>query len=133
MIVGKDGALTDPDFHDGTVTGFLIDAGSLQFFVTDHLGQQWVMTVPEVLALSVSTFLQGNIVFEFSVFHKCEIPPEILEHFDTSYFLDGLRNVPKAVLDGKLLALQLVPTYGADLVALTTADVSKFRVEPVTS
>jgi hypothetical protein len=133
MTVDENSVLIDPDFHDGRVTSVTLVDGSLTLAGTDYAGKRWSLTLPSVLSVSMKDFLVGNIIFEIQLVQAREWAFDIATYFDTSFFDDDLRDVNAAVAEGRLLAMHVIPTYGAELVALSTARLTDITFEPASS
>jgi hypothetical protein len=131
--VNEDSAriLRDPDFHDGHLMGIrVIDRSTLELFCSTIDGESYLVSLSELECLRADNFLQGNIVFEVTLFDSA-FPVDLVKR---AFGLDG--DEQPAWLDGKIeqmgqghwTLLQLSSSYGCDLLAIGKGTI---RVEKV--
>jgi hypothetical protein len=107
MEINSESVLIDPDFHDGLLTGVILDRGTLELRLTDINEKSWSLIVPQILALSATNLLKANIVYEIEFFHKNKLTFEVGDSLDVSYFGENLKDVANAVAEGTLTVMRI--------------------------
>lgn len=125
MTAEVDCVLRDPDLHDGTLTGIVVQNGhtlELHCFTVDH--QRYTLRLPSLVRLRVDNFLQGNIIFELSV-HASGFAPELVKKVfgedgpgEPPWLADELNRLS----NGTWTLLELTSSYGCDLLALSEGE-----------
>ena len=128
MEINSKSVLIDPDFHDGLLTGVILDRGTLELRLTDINEKSWSLIVPQILALSATNLLKANIVYEIEFFHKNKLTFEVGDSLDVSYFGENLKDVANAVAEGTLTVMRISTSFGVDLVTVSTAPLSEVRI-----
>ncbi len=128
IAVDERGVLREPfDLHDADFKSMAMDNGSLRLIAISEDGVQWTLVLPKVRAISINTFIgEGNNIFEVLIFSKRLPELEIESKIDTSY-LDG--KVAEEIAEGRMLAFHLIPCYGAEMTALSTATMDEITLE----
>lgn len=113
--------LGDPNLHDGSLTGIMLQAGSLELVCASVEGKRYSLRVGELVRLRADNFLEGNIIFDIRVFMGPDCPREL---FRRAY--GAITSQEEPALDRKLdearnegwTLLSLESSYGCELVAL---------------
>lgn len=118
-----------PSFHDGHLTGVVVDEGSARLSLKRANGDAWEVHLIGVDALKMDDFRQGNIVLSVEVtsgaapepgpFHRLFEAPHASA---ASKYHDSHRELISrkmaTVEEGAATLFLLTPAYGADMVAL---------------
>lgn len=112
-------------FHDGYFDGVRTKGrlgGRVDLYLRTANNEQFTATIDGVVALNVSGFRAGNIIFDVSIFGHDEVTPE---HIENLYELPngdaGLKMQSKLlekVRTEELMVLQIDSSYGATCVIL---------------
>ena len=78
--LNANGVLTSPDLHDGSLVGMVLAAnGDLSLFCRAVDAKLYKLVVPAVERMRADNFLQGNTIFEISVYEGEDCPRKALE------------------------------------------------------
>lgn len=116
---------TFDQFHDGFFDGVWTDSERVQICLRTVDNERFTATIDGIVALNVSGFRAGNIIFDVSVLNHSEVTPEHIEELYELPETDaGDKHRTKLLEDvstKKLMLLQISPSYGASCVALGRA------------
>ena len=116
-------------FHDGWVDGVWTEGERgrrVHIYLRTVDNERFTATIDGVVALNVSGFRAGNIIFDVSVFDPGEVTPEHIEElYDLPLEGEAKSKMRSVLLEKvraeKLIVLRISPSYGATCAALGRA------------
>ena len=113
--------ITDPDLHDGHLTGIqLVGTRTLELSCSSLDGERYVIRLLGLDRLRVDNFLEGNIIFEIALYE----PPFPMSSVKKVFGIedkddpDWLKARVAAMADQNWRLLELSSSYGCELLAL---------------
>jgi hypothetical protein len=110
-----------PDIHDGFFDGLLVsEEKTAHLFLRTCAGRRSTVVLKDVERMSVRNFMQGNIIFDVLLVEHANLT---IAHIEQAYQLQPSQaELAQKLLEEaqrrKLLALEINPSYGAELTAL---------------
>jgi len=125
----REHVLRDPDLHDGRLLAMEVRGNSLLLRCTAVDGQEYAVTVGDLVRLRADNFLQGNIIFELLIFAGSNCPEDLVRSVyqlrtDDKWIGVAMEEIRRE----RWTLLQLESSYGCSLVALSKGAVD---VRPV--
>ncbi len=113
-------------FHDGFLDGIRTNgqrSARVHLYLRTVDGETFIAIVDGVVALNLSGFRVGNIIFDVSVFDRDEVNAEHIEELYELPLEGGARSKMRSMLldkvrAEKLVLLSIAPSYGAMCTAL---------------
>ena len=131
MRIHENGYITDPDFHDGYLTGIrVVQENTLVLFLTHVDGRAFVLQAPDLYRLKADDFLNGNIIFDMEVASGAECPFDELktlceyDGYDEDHFADFYSKV----CQDNWTYLTIDSSYGCTLSALHSVPFDQFQL-----
>ena len=133
LVIGDDGTLLEPEFHDGLLMGIILseEKGDLTLICRRVDGQEFDLVMPKIDHLRVDNFLQGNVIFEISIYEGANCPADRIRwmfDYNEEHARQFLPMHTREIVDGGWTLLKVVPSYGCELVALSKAHVDEITV-----
>lgn len=117
-----DEAAVFPNFHDGFVDGLLTSGRETSVFLRTVNGEKFTVVLHGVENLVLNDFRQGNIILSVDWLDPVEIHDSSIRdfsHLNDEAMTDAVRERWIEETKGKkLLAVEIMPSYGANLVAI---------------
>jgi hypothetical protein len=115
--------IPEQNLHDGFVDGVLVEKGSAKIFVRTVGREKFTILLSGVETLILNDFRQGNIILSLDWLDATKISDESICDYHHSKpgdaDPDALRSKFVHSIEGQQLrALEISPSYGADLVAI---------------
>jgi hypothetical protein len=133
MRIHESGYITDPDFHDGYLTGIRVrDNHLLELYLTHVDQKRYVLRIPGLRYLKASEFWAGNIIFELSTLSGEKLPQDEIRTlcgFDNPYVEnndDRFSEFYKRAVGENWTLIELSSSMGCELQALSTAPFEQF-------
>ncbi|MCX6972329.1 MAG: hypothetical protein NTV93_19570 [Verrucomicrobia bacterium] len=120
-----------PDLHDGYLIGIILSGNkTLALHCRDVKNRTYEICIPKIQSLKADNFLEGNIIFEINLYSGSECSPELVAKVksynnEASTFLQ--RDL-ELIASQKWTLIELVSSYGCDLLALSQAGVEEIHV-----
>lgn len=131
-------ALLEPDFHDGLLTGVLVDLNStLTITCTDEdRKQEYVLRVPGTNSLVVNNFRQGNIIFNIYLFEGSRSPREVVAQ--AMGIRDEEDQAPVDAMEARIrqnnwVTIQITSSYGCELCGICECSLNSVEIAPLSA
>jgi len=121
MKFNDNGEIVDPEFHDGNLTGIRITKKSLQLYLTTIDSKNFIITISDIVRIRVNNFLEGNIIFDITVYKNTLCQEEKLKILYGYNEEQAAKHLPanlRDIANKKLSLLELGSSYGCELLVL---------------
>lgn len=119
-----------PRFHDGLLTGIILGEQSATVYLRQSTGEEYTLTLSGLEVLQMEDFRQGNIIsmvevvsgrfpYEHAGLERLFEPPHptAAEEYHKAHAIVLERQAAR-IASGEVSLLIIVPSYGADLLAI---------------
>jgi hypothetical protein len=117
--INDSGVLMQPDFHDGLLLGFNLRKNkTVELILADVQGNEFTITLTDVLKIKADEFRESNIVFDIGLFAIKECSTEILEklyNLETKSFVQKIKSIKE---NEHYQVIVITPSFGCSLIAL---------------
>ncbi len=99
---------------------------ALQLFLTTTDQRKFIVTIPNIVRMRADNFLEGNIVFDVSLYQNAECSEEKLKSLYGYNKEQAQKYLPKNLIeiaDKKLTLFELGSSYGCELLALFSGSI----------
>jgi hypothetical protein len=121
MKFNTDGELIEPEFHDGDLTGLRMVDKTLKLYLATKNKEKFILSIPNVRRLKVHNFLEGNIVFDLTIYNNPEVFEKKLMLLHGYNEEQAKKYIPinlREITEHQLSFFELGSSYGCELLAL---------------
>lgn len=115
-----------PSFHDGLLEGIVARDGEAHIFIRAVDGLEYTVILRGVRRLIANHFMEGNIILDVVIcrggaINKADLRTLYEVPDGTESGFEWFENIVKDAIGEELTLVEVVPTYGCELLALCDA------------